>query len=261
MAEHYEHGQATAVGRDGESGATAGGGAAGGGVIPARVYLQPIAPPVSLGLWGFFGSTMVLSTWMLHWWGTPTSPVYFFAFNAAFGGVAQFLAGLWSFRARDYIASSLLTMWGTFWMAWGLMQGLAVAHLIPVLPPTTPNPALAVWFIPLALFTLAGSLAALSPKAGNFPLFLLLFTVGAGAACVCGGFWTGSTLWQDVAAWLFIVGACTAWYVGAMAMLHDAWRRVILPLGAFRKQANIPGHRSLYPSEYVYGQPGVRHGQ
>jgi hypothetical protein len=46
-----------------------------------------------------------------------------------------------------------------------------------------------------------------------------------------------------------------------MTMLHDAWRRVILPLGKFRKQANIPGHRSLVPAEYAYGQPGVRHGQ
>jgi succinate-acetate transporter protein len=232
-----------------------------GHLAPARVYLQPIAPPVTVGLWGFFASTMVLSTWMLHWWGTTASPMLFFTFNAAFGGLAQFLAGLWSFRARDYIASSLLTMWGGFWMAWGLMQGLAAARVVPVLAPTTPNPPLAVWFIPLAIFTLAGALAALSPKHGNVPLFVLLFTVGAGAACVCGGFWTGSTLWQDTAAWLFIVGACAAWYVGAMTMLHDAWQRVILPLGKFRARANIPGARTLYAVEYPYGQPGVRHGQ
>ena len=90
---------------------------------------------------------------------------------------------------------------------------------------------------------------------------MLLFTVGAGAACVCGGFWTGSTLWQHTAAWLFIVGGCAAWYVGAMTMLHDAWRRVILPLGKFSARANIPGARTLYPVEYPYGQPGVRHGQ
>lgn len=198
---------------------------------------------------------------MLHWWGTPGSPLYFLGFNAAFGGLAQFLAGLWSFKARDYIASSLLTMWGTFWMAWGMVQGLGAAHVIKLLPPTAPNPALAVWFIPLALFTLAGAAAALSVKSGNVPLAVLLATVGAGSACVCGGFWTGSTGWQDAAAWLFIVGACAAWYVGAMTLLHDAWRRVILPLGAFRKQANIPGQSVLRAVEYVHGQPGVSHGQ
>ena len=29
---------------------------------PARVYLTPIAPPVTLGLFGFFASTMIVST-------------------------------------------------------------------------------------------------------------------------------------------------------------------------------------------------------
>src|ERR1041384_2059521 len=80
---------------------------------PARVYLSPIAPPVTLGLFGFFASTMVVSTWILGWWGTPKgSPPTMFEIAAMFGGVAQFAAGLWSFRARDYVGSALLTMWG-----------------------------------------------------------------------------------------------------------------------------------------------------
>jgi hypothetical protein len=43
-----------------------------------RLVLQPIAPPASLGLWGFFASTMVVSTWILHWWGDAHSPGAFF---------------------------------------------------------------------------------------------------------------------------------------------------------------------------------------
>jgi succinate-acetate transporter protein len=226
------------------------------------VFLQPIAPPVTLGLWGFFGSTMVLSTWLLHWWGNPTSAAFFFVFNAAFGGVAQFLAGIWSFKARDYVASALLTMWGTYWMAWGLLHGLAAAGALTIPPVTVPQPAFAIWVIPLGLATLCGALAALSPRHGNFPLFVLLFTVGAGCACLCGGLWTASTTWVDAAAWLFIVGACAAWYVGAMTMLESAWRRVILPLGKFgNRDSSIPGRKLELVSEYVAGQPGVRQGQ
>src|ERR1043165_7712357 len=76
---------------------------------PARIYLTPIAPPVTLGLFGFFASTMVVSTWLLGWWGTPKgSPPTMFEIAAMFGGVAQFAAGLWSFRARDYIGSAAL---------------------------------------------------------------------------------------------------------------------------------------------------------
>jgi uncharacterized protein len=227
----------------------------------AGVFLQPIAPPVTLGLWGFFGSTMVLSTWLLHWWGTPTSPMFFFVFNAAFGGVAQFLAGIWSFKARDYIASALLTMWGTYWMAWGLLHGIAVTGAITIPPVTVAQPAFAIWFIPLGLFTLCGAFAALSRRHGNFPLFVLLFTVGVGCICLCIGLWSAVTTWTDVAAWFFIVGACTAWYVGAMTMLHSAWRRVILPLGKFDRESNRPGRPLGIVSEYLAGQPGVRQGQ
>lgn len=227
------------------------------------VFLQPIAPPVTLGLWGFFGSTMVLSTWILGWWGTPgpTDPGYFFVFNATIGGLVQFLAGIWSFRARDYVASSLLTMWGTFWIAWGLLHGIATTGVITLAPLSTPQPGFALWFIPLGLFTFLGSIAALSPKHGNFPLWLLLFTVGIGSMLFCIGLWTGLSTWQDIGAWFFVVGACAAWYVGAMVMLRSAWRRVILPIGRLNRASNIPGTQVEFPSELLAGDPGVRQGQ
>jgi len=227
------------------------------------VFLQPIAPPVTLGLWGFFGSTMVLSTWILGWWGAPgpTDVAYFFLFNGVIGGLIQFLAGIWSFKARDYVASSLLTMWGTFWMGWAILQTLGTTGAIVVPPVTTAQPAFALWFIPLGTFTFIGSIAALSKKHGNIPLWLLLFTVGVGSWIFCVGLWTGSSTWIDVGAWFFVVGACTAWYVGAMTMLRSAWRRVILPIGEFNRASNVPGTTIEHPLEYLAGDPGVRQGQ
>lgn len=227
------------------------------------VFLQPIAPPVTLGLWGFFGSTMVISTWLLGWWGHPgtADPGYFFVFNAVIGGLVQFLAGIWSFKARDYVASSLLTMWGTFWTAWGILQALGATHAITIPPPTTSQPGYAIWFIPLGTFTFLGSVAALSRKHGNLWLWLLLFTVGIGSWLFCIGLWTGNITWTKVAAWFFVVGACAAWYVGAMTLLRSAWRRVILPLGKFNRDSNVPGTPIEFPREYVAGDPGVRQGQ
>jgi succinate-acetate transporter protein len=232
------------------------------GAPPARIYLTPIAPPVTLGLFGFFASTMIVSTWILGWWGTPKgSPPTMFEIAAFFGGVAQFAAGLWSFRARDYIGSALLSMWGCYWMAWGLLQGLAAAHVVTIPPLSTPQAAFAVWFIPLALFTSWGAVAAIRE---NLPLFFVLGTVGAGCACICGGFWAGSIDWIDVGAWLFVFGACWAWYTGAMVLLAYAWGRVVLPFGVvpgLMKQpfaTNVPGHVLGRPVEYAFGQPGTR---
>lgn len=227
------------------------------------VFLQPIAPPVTLGLWGFFGSTMVISTWILGWWGHPgtTDPGYFFVFNGVIGGLVQFLAGIWSFKARDYVASSLLTMWGTFWMGWAVLQTLGATHALTIPPLTTPQPGYALWFIPLGTFTFLGSVAAMSRRHGNLPLWLLLFTVGVGSWLFCIGLWTGNTTWTDIAAWFFIVGACAAWYVGSMTMLRSAWRRVILPIGRFDRESNIPGSLVEQSIEYLAGDPGVRQGQ
>jgi succinate-acetate transporter protein len=228
----------------------------------ARAYLTPIAPPVTLGLFGFFASTMIVSTWLLGWWGSPTaSPPTMFEIAAFFGGAAQFAAGLWSFRARDYIGSALLTMWGTYWMAWGLLQLLAANHTITIPPLSTPQQGFAVWFIPLALFTSWGALAAIRE---NVPLFTVLATVGSGSAFVCAGFWAGSPGWIKVGAWLFVFGACFAWYTGAMVLLEYSWQRVILPFGVIPRlmklpgDANIPGRVLSRPVEYALGQPGMR---
>ncbi len=227
----------------------------------ARVYLTPIAPPATLGLFGFFASTMVVSTWLLGWWGSSASPPTMFEIAPFFGGLAQFAAGLWCFRARDYIGSALLSMWGTFWLAWGLLQGFGAAGIVTIPPESVAQPGFAIWFIPLGLFTMWGALAALRE---NLPLFFVLATVGTGSIAACGGFWTGSPSWIHVGAWLFVFGACWAWYTGAMIMLEYAWGRVVLPLGVIPKMmklpgaANVPGTVLSHPVEYALGQPGTR---
>ena len=227
----------------------------------ARVYLTPISPPVTLGLFGFFASTMVVSTWLLHWWGSAASAPLMFEIAAFFGGLMQFSAGLWSFRARDYIGSALLTMWGCYWMAWGLLEGLAANHTITIPPESVAQKGFAIWFIPLSLFTLWGAVAALRE---NLPLFFVLGTVGAGSAAAFAGFWQGDPSWIHIGAWLFVFGACWAWYAGTMVMLEYSWGRVILPFGIVPKlmklpfKANIPGARLARPVEYAFGQPGTR---
>jgi hypothetical protein len=72
-----------------------------------------------------------------------------------------------------------LTMWGTYWMAWGFLQALAASHTITIPPLSTPQHGFEVWFIPLALFTSWGAIAAIRE---NVPLFVVLATVGAGSA-------------------------------------------------------------------------------
>jgi succinate-acetate transporter protein len=226
-------------------------------VLAPSVYLQPLAPPASIGLYGFFLATTLVSTWILGWWGAPSSMSYVFMFGAVIGGLVQFIAGMWSFRARDYVASGLLSMWGTYWMGWGLLQGLEAAGVVPVTPITASQPGFAIWFIPLGLFTLLGAFAALSPKHGSPALFALLFTTGVGSLLLCIGLWTGNGTWTQVAAWWLLVCGCLGWYVASQFLLRSEWRRTILPFGSFSREGVIPGRQVVYPTEYRAGQPGV----
>lgn len=86
-----------------------------------RVVLRPIAPPAALGLAGFAGSTLIVGTWICRWWGGPDSPTIFFPFVGLWGGLAQFIAGIYGFAARDVLVSVVNTMWGSFWMAVGVL--------------------------------------------------------------------------------------------------------------------------------------------
>src|SRR5919199_5513887 len=72
-----------------------------------RVCLQPIAAPSVLGLFGFAGATFMVAANMAGWYGTAKSGMFLFPFAAMFGGLAQFLAGMWAFRARDALATAI----------------------------------------------------------------------------------------------------------------------------------------------------------
>src|SRR5919199_6500635 len=73
-----------------------------------RVFLQPIAAPSVLGLFGFAGATFIVAANLAGWYGNhTTSPLYLAPFAAVFGGVAQFLAGMWAYRAPAGLATAI----------------------------------------------------------------------------------------------------------------------------------------------------------
>src|SRR5690348_9899978 len=89
---------------------------------PARIYLQPVAAPSILGLFGFAGATFMVAAHMAGWYTGTNTFLYLTPFAVMFGGLAQFLAGMWAFRARDGLATAMHGMWGSFWIAFGALN-------------------------------------------------------------------------------------------------------------------------------------------
>ena len=226
--------------------------------VATRVFLQPIAAPSVLGLFGFAGATFIVASNLAGWWGTPTSGLALAPFAAMFGGLAQFLAGMWAYRARDAIATAMHGMWGAFWLAYGILNILIAAHALTAPTPWFHNPELGFWFFALAAITASGAVASLAESLG---LFAVLSTLAAGSGIAAGAFIYGSHGWVQVAGWLFVISAGCAWYVATAMMLAAAGGMVVLPLGKYKRAANVPGGRPTRPIELEWAEPGVKMGQ
>ena len=221
-----------------------------------RIMLQPIAAPSILGLFGFAGATFIVAAHLAGWYGTTKSGQYLFPFAAMFGGLAQFMAGMWAYRARDGIATAMHGMWGSFWLGYGVLNLLAAAGALTL--PTAKFPELGFWFLALAAITAAGAIAALFESLG---LFGVLSPLAAGSAFAAIFYLTGIGGWETVAGWVLLASAFIAFYVAFAMMLEGAAGKVILPLGKPMMAANKPGARITHPVEWPLGEPGVRQGQ
>jgi succinate-acetate transporter protein len=223
----------------------------------ARLVLTPVAAPSILGLFGFFAATLLVGSNMAHWWGTTASTLAVFPFAVMLGGVAQFLAGMWAYRARDGLATAMHGVWGAFWLAFGLDQLLVATGTLPAV--TTPlDPAFGFWFIPLAAITGMGAVAALARNVG---LFAVLAPLATGSGFAAAG-WIGGYAWcLTVAGWLFVFAAGFAFYTASAMMLAASYGRTVLPTGELEVAATVPGRSPSEPVEYPEGMPGARAGQ
>jgi uncharacterized protein len=227
----------------------------------SRIFLQPIAAPSILGLFGFAGATMMVGAWQADWYGGIGTPLILWPFVLTFGGIAQFLAGMWSYRARDGLATAVHGMWGAFWIGWGLFFmlvtiGAIPAALVPALG--TVREGYAFWFVALAVIT---GLCAIAALGESMMTALLLACLAAGAGFTSAGFWAPSTWALKTGGWLFVAAAVIALYVAAAMMFQNSFGRTILPLFRTRAGRTVPSRRVTRPLEYPMGEPGVKIGQ
>jgi uncharacterized protein len=219
-----------------------------------RINLQPIAAPSILGLYAFAGSTLMVAANMAGWYGNSVTALYLIPFTTVFGGIAQFVAGMWAYKARDAIATAMHGTWGSFWVGFGILQLLMATGTIPA--NTGPTfPALGFWFIALAAITIMGTIAA---TANNVALTLTLGTLTLGSIFAALAQFLGAAPgagWELAAGYAFIVAAICAWYTASALMFEGVSGRSVLPVGTTLHAQKAP---TVAQGE---GEPGVRKGQ
>ena len=229
-----------------------------GWIARSRVFLTPIAAPSIMGLFGLMIALLLLGAWQAGWYGTAATPLLIWPYVLFAGGILQSIAAIASFRARDGVAVATHTAWGSFFIAWGVLQLMVTVGRIPLVALGTANPSLAFWFVALTLVTMFTALGAL---AQNMGIFVTLAVLTAATGVSAAGYWAGNVATLRAGGWLFVISAIAAWLTAGAMMLENSFGRTILPPSKWARRAFVPGARVTVPLAYPAGMPGVRVGQ
>ncbi len=165
--------------------------------------------PAPLGLAAFALTTFVLSMANLKVIEASVAiPLAFF-----YGGMAQFAAGMWSFRRENNFAGTAFSSYGAFWLAFGIMELFAALGIYEF-----QEKAIGVMLIAWGIFTFYMWIPSL--KIGKalslvfLTLWLTFFALGLGAVYGYG---------SEIGGGIGLICALLAWYVSAAELINETY--------------------------------------
>lgn len=182
-----------------------------------------LANPGALGLGGFALSTFILNIVNAGLVNAATigivMPVALF-----YGGLAQFMAGMWEMRRGDTFGATCFSSFGAFWMGLAAFFFLKLAG-VPAFVDVPPA-GIAVVLIAWGIFTGYATIASLKlPRAVTWvfiTLTLLFFLLAIGEF---------SPIVHKIAGYEGILCSLIAWYTSAGILINSTHNRTLLPLG------------------------------
>ena len=191
--------------------------------IVRRVELPPPADPGPLGLAAFALTTFLLSAANA---GLTDGGAAWLGFALAYGGLAQFVAGMWEFRKGNVFGATAFSTYGAFWIGLGLY-----ALLVEGGSPSATNDL--AWI--LTAFAIFNTYMLLASLRVSGAVFLVFLTLEITEILLVIGFFNishgGTEWWLHAGGWAGIVTAAVAWYASAAGVVNGMGDRRILPIG------------------------------
>jgi succinate-acetate transporter protein len=219
----------------------------------ARIFLQPIASPWVLGLFGFSIAAFVMGGQYAGWFsGAGAGAMMYLAFAALLGGFTQLVSAMWAFKARDVLSTAFNGIWGTFWLAIGFLNLIvsqtATAAAMPAAPIAAQAGGLEMGFfyIPMALITAACAAAAMYHSKA---LVSSLVVLTGASVLMAIGLLVGGTGIQIVGGWLFVISTAFAWYSATVSLIATSYAKARRPVQLAETEKLNEG----------LGEPGVVH--
>ena len=194
----------------------------------------PLADPAPLGLGAFALTTFVLSAHNAFPVQAPDLTWIGLAFF--YGGLAQFMAGMFEFRNRNVFGATAFSTYGAFWLSLAFFVYFVVLGKGIVLAPAMVNKDLG-WFV--LAFAIFNTYMLLWSSRVSIAVFLVFLTLEVTEVLLLVGYFTaptpppiGGVTILRIAGLVGIVTAATAWYASAAGVVNGIARRVVVPVGA-----------------------------
>jgi uncharacterized protein len=181
-----------------------------------------LADPAPLGLAAFALTTFLLSLVNSNLIGSGAEPVVF-GLALAYGGIAQFMAGMWEFRNGNTFGGVAFSSFGAFWISFFILTQLDVTKLSP----GEVNAGLGAYLWSWAIFTAIMTVASLRTTAAVALVFILLTLTFVFLGIGNSG---GSPGTIHVGGYLGIATAIAAWYAAMAAVVNSTWGRIVMPV-------------------------------
>jgi uncharacterized protein len=184
--------------------------------------VSPIADPAPLGLAGFALTTFVLSCVNAGFLSGTVEPVVF-GLALAYGGIAQFAAGLWEFAKGNTFGATAFCSYGAFWLAfWYLtghtdLSGISSGDL---------GHGLGVFLLAWGIFTAYMTVAATRVSGAVLAVFALL-TITFFLLAI--GEFSASEGWTKFGGYVGLATALAAWYASFAGVTNFTFKRDVLP--------------------------------
>lgn len=189
-----------------------------------KVPKSGLGNPGPLGLGAFALTTMTLSIYNAGIL-TDTSGLVV-AVALFYGGIAQFIAGLYEYRISNTFGATAFCSYGAFWCSYAGY----VYFIVPSLPADKVHEASGLFLLMWLIFTLYMTAAAFRVSLVLAVLFVVLSIT---FLLLCIGDFAEAPNVTKAGGAFGIMTAIIAWYGSAAVVINSTWGRTLLPVGVF----------------------------
>src|SRR4051794_9631317 len=189
--------------------------------LPATAPGGFLADPAPLGLAAFALTTFVLS--FTNTGLFKAEPVVF-GLALAYGGIAQFAAGMWEFAKGNTFGATAFSSYGAFWISFWYLTGHT--DLSGIATPDDGSHEVGLYLLAWGIFTAYMTVAATRVSGAVLAVFVLL--TATFVVLAIGDFTTTEGI-TKVGGWIGIATALAAWYASFAGVTAFTFKRPLVP--------------------------------